>query len=51
MLGTFLMVLIFTMIKEAYEDYQRYKQQKEVNRKKTKVLDYHNGKFEYTQWD
>lgn len=33
MVGTFAMVLFFTMLKEAYEDYQRYKQQKEVNEK------------------
>lgn len=33
MVGTFAMVLFFTMVKEAYEDYQRYKQQKEVNNK------------------
>lgn len=31
MIGTFAMVLFFTMMKEAYEDYQRYKQQREVN--------------------
>jgi len=31
MIGTFSMVLIFTMLKEAYEDYQRYKSDSELN--------------------
>lgn len=38
MIGTFLFVLVLTMLKEAYEDYHRYKTQKEVNGKKTKVF-------------
>ena len=38
MVGTFAMVLFFTMVKEAYEDYQRYKQQKEVNNKQCFAL-------------
>ena len=42
MVGTFALVLFFTMLKEAYEDYQRYKQQKEVNRKKTWTWSYKN---------
>lgn len=51
MVGTFIMVLFFTMLKEAYEDYQRYKQQKEVNNKKAKVFDYKVKRFEYCNWD
>jgi phospholipid-transporting ATPase len=38
MIGTFAMVLFFTMLKEAYEDYQRYKSDLEMNNRKTKVL-------------
>ncbi|TNV87235.1 hypothetical protein FGO68_gene1546 [Halteria grandinella] len=39
MLGTFAMVLLFTMLKEAFEDYQRYKQQQDVNfNKHTHIL-------------
>jgi hypothetical protein len=38
MIGTFSMVLFFTMMKDAYEDYKRYKQQTEVNKKKSRVL-------------
>ena len=38
MIGTFTAVLFFTMLKEAYEDYQRYKSDLEMNNRKTKVL-------------
>lgn len=38
MVGTFAMVLFFTMLKEAYEDYQRYKQQREVNEKRCSLV-------------
>ena len=31
MVGTFAAVLVFTMIKEAWEDYQKYKSDKEMN--------------------
>lgn len=31
MIGTFSLVLIFTMLKEAYEDFQRYKSDNELN--------------------
>jgi hypothetical protein len=33
--STFAVVLIFTMLKEAYEDYFRHKQDNEVNNSKT----------------
>lgn len=51
MIGTFAFVLFFTMLKEAYEDYQRHKQDKEVNRKRAKVFDSSKGKFEWLQWE
>ena len=51
MVGTFSMVLFFTMIKEAYEDYQRYKQQTEVNNKKAKVFNPETKKFEFRKWE
>lgn len=38
MISTFVLVLVFTMLKEAYEDYFRYKSDKEMNNKLTKVL-------------
>eukprot|EP00351_Strombidinopsis_sp_SopsisLIS2011_P004898 CAMPEP_0116874622 /NCGR_PEP_ID=MMETSP0463-20121206/6119_1 /TAXON_ID=181622 /ORGANISM="Strombidinopsis sp, Strain SopsisLIS2011" /LENGTH=48 /DNA_ID= /DNA_START= /DNA_END= /DNA_ORIENTATION= len=38
MIGTFLMVLLATSIKEAYEDFQRYKSDKEMNQRITTVV-------------
>jgi phospholipid-transporting ATPase len=38
MIGTFAAVLVFTMLKEAYEDVQRYRADKELNNKKTLVF-------------
>ena len=46
MFGTFSLVLIFTMLKEAYEDYQRYKSDKELNNRESQRLDYDTKKFE-----
>ena len=43
MIGTFAFVLILTMIKEAYEDFKRYKSDLEMNSRKTKVLDKQTG--------
>ena len=51
MIGTFSMVLVFTMLKEAYEDFQRYTQQNEVNNKKAKVFNYKSNKFDYIKWE
>jgi len=48
--STFIMVLLFTMLKEAYEDYIRYKQDKEINYKRTKVYDYQTGDFRTSFW-
>lgn len=39
MIGTFASVLFFTMLKEAYEDFQRYKSDRELNKKVTHVYD------------
>jgi hypothetical protein len=39
MIGTFAAVLVFTMLKEAFEDFQRYKSDRELNNKITRVLD------------
>ena len=38
MIGTFSFVLVFTMLKEAYEDYFRHQQDKTVNRRPVTVL-------------
>lgn len=51
MIGTFSLVLFLTMLKEAYEDYQRYKAQKEVNKKKAKVYNHETKKFEFKKWE
>jgi hypothetical protein len=45
MIGTFASVLIFTMLKEAYEDIQRFKSDNEMNNRKTLVFD--ESKLEY----
>ena len=39
MIGTFAAVLFFTMLKEAYEDYQRYKSDNEINNRDTLMVD------------
>ena len=50
MIGTFSFVLFLTMIKEAFEDYYRYKQDSEANAKNTSVYDYTAGNFVNTTW-
>jgi len=50
MISTFVFVLIFTMIKEAYEDYQRYKSDREMNNKLTRVLNPSNMNWEVKKW-
>ena len=45
MIGTFSLVLVFTMLKEAYEDYQRYKSDKELNNRQSLHLDRTTGLF------
>jgi len=39
MIGTFAIVLIFTMLKEAFEDVQRHKQDRDLNNKESLVFD------------
>jgi P-type E1-E2 ATPase len=50
MIGTFAGVLIFTMLKEAYEDYQRYKSDRELNMRKTRVFDSKVGSVQTCAW-
>lgn len=47
---TFVIVLIFTMIKEAYEDWKRYKQDNEINNKLTYIYDYNTREFKRRKW-
>ena len=51
MIGTFVGVLFFTMLKEAFEDYQRYKSDRELNNKQTFVYDPENDKLIETKWE
>eukprot|EP00347_Sterkiella_histriomuscorum_P006239 403353535 len=50
MIGTFAAVLIFTMLKEAYEDIQRFKSDNELNNRNTQVLDYKQHSFQQQKW-
>ena len=50
MIGTFAFVLVFTMLKEGYEDIKRYKQDKEINTKFQLVLNLENNQFEQKLW-
>lgn len=51
MIGTFAMVLVFTMLKEAYEDIQRYKSDKEMNTRKSQVLNPNTGEMMTCMWE
>ena len=48
--ATFAFVLIFTMVKEAYEDIKRYKADKLINNKTTSIYDYDLNKFKEVKW-
>ena len=48
--STFVLVLLFTMLKEAYEDYVRYKQDKDINYKRAKVYNNQTGDFRTSYW-
>lgn len=48
--ATFILVLIFTMIKEAYEDVKRYKQDKEINNKSSYIYDHKINAFVKRRW-
>ena len=50
MVGTFTLVLFFTMLKEGYEDYQRYKSDKELNYRASQRLNQESKQFEFCQW-
>lgn len=50
MILTFSLVLVFTMLKEAYEDYQRYKSDNELNNRESQHLNYETQAFEKCQW-
>jgi len=48
LIGTFIAVLTFTAIKEAYEDFQRYKNDKAINRRPAHCL--RHGEMEEVEW-
>lgn len=48
MIGTFAFVLVFTMLKEAWEDLARHKQDRELNNKTSLVWD--GQKFAEKKW-
>jgi P-type E1-E2 ATPase len=50
MIGTFAFVLVFTMFKEAFEDLQRHRQDRELNNKETLVFDSKAQKFSPKKW-
>ena len=50
MIGTFAMVLVFTMFKELFEDYYRMKSDRQINNTVSKILNYETGEFEDTKW-
>lgn len=50
MIGTFAFVLIFTMLKEAWEDVGRHKSDNEVNNKLALVYDDLTHKFKGKKW-
>jgi phospholipid-transporting ATPase len=50
MIGTFAAVLVFTMLKEAFEDFQRYKSDRELNNKITRVIDQTTGQIVEKRW-
>ena len=49
-IGTFALVLIFTMLKEGYEDLKRAQQDKVLNDKKAYVYDFKTGQYSETSW-
>lgn len=51
MIGTFAMVLFATMLKEAYEDYQRFKSDREMNKRPAQVLDRETGVMKNCLWE
>lgn len=50
MIGTFAAVLVFTMLKEAWEDLARHRSDNELNNKLCSVYDHAQGKFIQKKW-
>lgn len=48
--GTFAIVLVFTSLKEGYEDIKRYQADKKINEKETLVYSYITKTFEKVMW-
>ncbi|CAG9319750.1 unnamed protein product [Blepharisma stoltei] len=48
--ATFGCVIFFTMLKEAYEDYKRHKQDEKINNTITRRLNFETGDFEEIKW-
>lgn len=50
MIATFAIVLVFTMIKEAYEDWARHKQDTEINLRQIEVYNHPRREWMMRQW-
>lgn len=50
MIGTFAMVLVFTMLKEGFEDIQRHRQDRDLNNKEALVFDSSQLRFIKKRW-
>lgn len=50
MLGTFAAVLVFTMLKEGFEDLARHRSDRDVNNKLSLVFNHITGAFEKKKW-
>jgi phospholipid-transporting ATPase len=50
MIGTFAMVLIFTMLKEGFEDLARHKSDRELNNKQCLIYNHMKMQFEPKKW-
>ena len=50
MILTFSLVLFLTMLKEAYEDYQKYKSDRDLNNRVTRIYDRENNSTKECLW-
>ena len=50
MIGTFAIVLLFTMLKEAYDDTLRSRSDNELNERATRIVSRKTGEIEECQW-
>lgn len=48
--ATFIIVLVFSLLKEGIEDFKRYNSDKIVNNKETFIYDYHSKSFKKSKW-